>query len=170
MTKRSKKTKTTPTIAVIITLIIAVITALQQSRQQTTSTTPVATGGVTQILSKTATSPAKTKVPAATVSSATSAPLSTRKPVATDIPGLQVTPINGVLYEVTASTNALGCPNSRCKVIDKYTKDNILVVTGTVIGTTYKDKKTKVWYEVIAHDGRKVYVHEAFVQPHEASS
>jgi hypothetical protein len=168
MTKRSKKSKTQPTIVVIITLIIAVITALQQSRQQTSTTTPVATGGVTQIVSKTATPAPKTKVPAATVSSSTSVPLQTRKPVATDVPGLQVTPINGVIYDVTGSTNALGCPNSRCKVIEAYTKDNILIVTGSVIGTTYKDKKTRVWYQVIAHDGRKVYVHEAFVKPHES--
>jgi hypothetical protein len=53
-------------------------------------------------------------------------------------------------------------------VIEAYTKDNILIVTGSVIGTTYKDKKTRVWYQVIAHDGRKVYVHEAFVKPHES--
>lgn len=163
MTKRTKKSKKQPTIVVIITLIIAVITAIQQSRQQT-SPTPVATGGVTQIASAVA----KTQVPAATVSSSTDVPLSTRKPVATDIPGLQITPMNGVLYEVTGTTSALGCPNSRCKEIEKYTKDNILVVTGMVIGTTYKDKKTRVWYEVIAHDGRKVYVHEAFVKPHES--
>ena len=166
MTKRTKKSKTQPTIVVIIALIIAVITALQQSRQPTTPT--VTTQLVTQMGLVTSTVAPKTPIPAATVSAGTSAPLSTRKPIATDIPGLQVTPINGVLYEVVASTSALGCPNSRCKVIEKYTKDNILVVTGSVIGTTYKDKKTKVWYEVIAHDGRKVYVHEAFVKPHES--
>lgn len=164
MTKRTKKSKAPSTIMVIIAVIIALVTAIQQNRQQSTTTTPVATAGVTQI----ATAAPKTKVPAATVSSATSAPLSTRKPIATDVPGLQVTPINGVIYEVTGSTSGLGCPNSRCKEIEKYTKDNILVVTGAVIGTTYKDKKTKVWYQVIAHDGRKVYVHEAFVKPHES--
>ncbi len=168
MTKRTKKSKTQPTIVVIITLIIAIVTAIQQNRQPATTTMPVATGGVTQILIMTATAAPKTQVPVVTVSSSTDVPLSTRKPIATDIPGLQITPINGVIYEVTGSTNALGCPNSRCKVIEAYTKDSILIVTGSVIGTTYKDKKTRVWYEVIAHDGRKVYVHEAFVKPHES--
>jgi hypothetical protein len=168
MTKRTKKSKAPSTIVVIIAAIIALVTAIQQNRQQSSTTTPVATGGVTQILIMTATPAPKTKVPAATVSSSTSVPLSTRKPFATDIPGLQITPMSGVIYEVTGSTNALGCPNSRCKVIEEYTKDSILIVTGMVIGTTYKDKKTKVWYQVIAHDGRKVYVHEAFVKPHES--
>jgi hypothetical protein len=168
MTKRTKKSKTQPTIVVIIALIIAVVTALQQSRQQTSTTTTATTGPITQSLMITATSAPKTKVPAATVSSSTAAPLQTRKPIVTDIPGLQITPMNGVIYEVTGSTNALSCPNSRCKVIENYTKDNILIVTGSVIGTTYKDKKTKVWYEVVAHDGRKVYVHEAFVKLHES--
>ncbi len=168
MTKRSTKRKKPPTIVVIIALIIVVVTAIQESMQQVSTVTPSATGLITQILSITVTTAPPTQVQAPTVSSATSEPLSTRRPIATDIPGLQVTPMNGELYEVTTSTNALGCPNSRCKVIDKYNKDNILVVTGSVIGTTYKDKTTKVWYEVIAHDGRKVYVHEAFVQPHES--
>ena len=76
--------------------------------------------------------------------------------------------MSGVLYEITGSVNAVSCPDTRCKVIDVYKKDSVIVVTGTVIGTTYKTKKTRLWYQVIFHDGSKVYVHGAYVKPHEA--
>lgn len=164
MTKRTKKSKTQPTIVVIITLIIAVVTAIQQSRQPTTPSTPVATGLVTQILIMTATAAPKTQIPAATDSSSTLVPRPTNN--ATDVPGLEITPVIGSLYEVTGTVNALGCPDSRCKVIDTYNRRSIIVVTGTVMGTTYKTKKTRIWYQVISHNGNKVYIHGAFVALH----
>ncbi len=168
MTKRTKKSKKQPTIVVIIALIIAIVTAIQQSRQPATTTTPVATGLVTQILIMTATSVPSTQIPAATVSSnETSVPRSTSLPVATDPPGLELTPMTGTLYDITGTVNALGCPDSRCKVIETYKKNNIIVVTGTVMGTTYKNKDTRIWYQVLSHNGNKVYVHGSYVALHD---
>jgi hypothetical protein len=87
----------------------------------------------------------------------------------TNPPDLDITPINGALYEVTGSVDALGCPDSRCKVIAAYKKGNIVVVTGSVIGTIYKTKKTNVWYQIVSHDGSRIYVHGAYVALHDSS-
>lgn len=117
-----------------------------------------------------------TAVPSMTHSATASVPLSptvtlvpmaTTKPLATETPNIAVTPISdATLYDVIGTVNALGCPDSRCKVIDVYKKRSIVVVTGTVMGTTYKKEKTRLWYQVVFHDGRKVYVHGAFLTPH----
>lgn len=113
--------------------------------------------------------PSPTPVPTATLivtPTVTLAPMATNKPFATEAPNLAITPIGGALYDVTGTVNALGCPDTRCKVIDVYKKRSIVVVTGTVMGTTYKKEKTRLWYQVVFHDGRKVYVHGAFLTPH----
>ena len=164
MTKRKRSKKPT-TLGVIVALIIAVIAALQ-SAQKTSAPIPTLTGLITQTF-MTATSDPNTPKPVSTLA-ATQVPQTTLKPLPTDLPGLEITPVNGTLFEITGSVNALGCPDSRCKVVDVYKKDSVIVVTGTVLGTTYKTKKTRLWYQVIFHDGSKVYVHGAYVKPHEA--
>jgi len=182
MTERAKKRrKKTPTIAVIIALIIAIVTAIQQSQQQQgPSMVSTATGVVTlppRVTSTAAPTNSVSDTPTLVVTqttlpntlslTATNVPLQTRKPVATVDPDLQITPMSGTLYEVVRSVDVLGCPDSRCKVIDTYKKGTIIVVTGTVNGTIYKEKKTRVWYQVLFHDGRNVYVHGAYAAPHE---
>ncbi len=167
MTKRTKKSKTQPTIVVIIALIIAIVTAIQESRQQTTPATPTLSGLVTQSLMMTATAALTTPTPTASLASnTTSVPRPTLNSVATDPPGLEVTPMAGTLYDITGTVSALGCPDSRCKVVDTYKKNNIIVVLGTVLGTGYKDKETRIWYQVLSHDGNKVYVHGSYVAVH----
>ena len=173
MTKYSKRTRRPTTLGVIVAIIIAVIAALQ-SAQKTNAPAPTATGLITQMF-MTATAAPNTPTTAVTLSpGATALPTlastasSPTRVLPTDLPGLEITPMSGTLYEVTGSVNALGCPDTRCKVINLYKKDNIIVVTGTVMGTTYKTKKTRIWYQVIFHDGSKVYVHGSYVKPHEA--
>jgi hypothetical protein len=181
MTERAKKRrKKTPTIAVIIALIIAIVMAIQQSQQQGPSMVPTVTGVVTlppRVTSTAALTDSVSDTPALVVTettvpntlspTGTDMPLETRKPVSTVDPDLQITPMSGTLYEVVRSVDVLGCPDSRCKVIDTYKKGTIIVVTGTVNGTIYKEKKTRVWYQVLFHDGRNVYVHGAYAAPHE---
>ncbi len=181
MTERTKKRrKKTPTIAVIIALIIAIVTAIQQSQQQGTPMISTATGVVTLPPRVTSTAAltntvsdtpvqivTETTVPNTLGPTATDIPLQTRKPMSTVDPDLQITPMSGTLYEVVRSVDVLGCPDTRCKVIDTYKKGVIIVVTGTVMGTMYKNKTTRVWYQVLSHDGRNVYVHGAFAAPHE---
>jgi len=157
MTKRpTKRTNRPTTLGVIVALIIAVFAALQ-SAQKSSAPASTATGLITQMF-MTATAAPNTPIPNTTL-------LPTRIPP-TDLPGLEITPINGALYEVTGTVGALSCPDSHCKVIETYKKDSIVVVTGSVMGTTYKTKKTRVWYQIISHDGSKVYVHGEFVMPH----
>jgi hypothetical protein len=167
--KRSKRTQQPNTIGVIVAIIIAVIAALQ-SAQKTAApaqTTPVGTQPIV----------IPTLVPATQVSGVTTAPTvpsDVTRPLTlippTNLPGLEITPINGALYEVTGSVGGLGCPDSRCKEIAAYKKGNILVVTGSVMGTTYKTKKTRVWYQVIFHDGSRIYVHASYAKPHDVGS
>jgi hypothetical protein len=168
--KRSKRTRQPTTIGVIVAIIIAVIAALQ-SAQKTAVPEPTNVV-ITQSLLVTATAAPATQIP-----SATSAPISTLSLIQpptlvppTNLPGLEITPINGALYEVTGSVGGLGCPGSRCKEVAAYKKGNILVVTGSVMGTTYKTKKTRVWYQVISHDGSRIYVHASYAKPHEVGS
>lgn len=168
MTKKPSKKKSQPTtLGVIIALIIAVIAALQ-SAQQTNAPAPTQIV-ITQMGLITATAAPVTQVP-----NTTSVPVSTsnvtRPPTIappTNPPDLEITPINGALYEVTGSVSAFGCPDSRCKEITTYKKGNIVVVTGSVIGTTYKTKKTNVWYQIVSHDGSRIYVHGAYIKPHD---
>lgn len=114
-----------------------------------------------------ATAAAATPSPVTAATSAvTLPPLATNKPLATDENAVPVTPIAGLLYDVLRSANALRCPDTRCKLIETYKKDNIVVVTGLVDGTTYKGDKSKVWVQIISHSGTKVYVHASLVTPH----
>ena len=165
--KSTKRSKQPTTLGIIVALIIAVVAALQSAQK---SNAPAPTVIITQMGLITATAAPNTQIPDATQpAKATLAPDGTLLPTRvspTDLPGLEITPINGVLYVVTGSVGALACPDSHCKVIDTYKKDSIVVVTGKVMGTTYKTKKTRVWYQVLYHDGSKVYVHGEFVEPH----
>jgi hypothetical protein len=70
---------------------------------------------------------------------------------------------------VTGSVGGLGCPDSRCKVVNEYKKGNIVPVTGAVDGTTYKTKKTRVWYVVIFHDGSRIFIHGGYLKPYDSS-
>jgi hypothetical protein len=168
MTKRPKRSKKPTTFGVIVALIIAVIAALQSAQKTSApASTPVATIATQIIVTASA-------VPATQSSGATALPTvmsaatsAATRVLPTNLPRLEITPISGALYEVTGSVNALGCPDTRCKVIDVYKKDSVIVVTGMVMGTTYKTKKTRLWYQVIYHDGSRVYIHGSYVKPHE---
>jgi hypothetical protein len=170
MTKRSKRSQKPTTLGVIVALIIAVIAALQ-SAQKTNAPAPTAIV-ITQLGLITATAaPGLTAInnpPTASTGTVlpTQPPSVTSKPLPTDLPGIEITPINGALYEVTGSVSGLGCPDSRCKVVNEYKKGNIVGVTGAVDGTTYKTKKTRVWYVVIFHDGSKIFIHGGYLKPY----
>ena len=109
--------------------------------------------------------PTLTNIP---VTGAPTQPLATNQPMPTETSSIQVTPVAGQLYDVTGTANALRCPDTRCKLIETYKRRNIVVVVGTVIGTTFKGDKSKVWMQIISHDGSKVYVHSSFLTPHES--
>jgi len=163
MTKHPKRSQKPTTLGVIVALIIAVIAALQ-SAQKTNAPAP------TSVTSATA-APGLTAINNAPVASRTTvlptqSPSVTSRPLPTDLPGIEITPMNGTLYEVTGSVSGLGCPDSRCKVINEYKKGNIVAVTGAVDGTTYKTKKTRVWYVVIFHDGSKIFIHGGYLKPY----
>jgi len=170
MTKRPKRSKQPITIGGIVAIIIAVIVALQTA-QKTNAPAPTATGLITQMFMTATAAPGLTAINDAPVAPTLTAiptqlPLVTSRPLPTDLPGLEITPINAALYEVTGSVGGLGCPDSRCKEISTYKKGSIIVVTGSVTGTTYKSKKTRLWYQVIFHDGSRIYVHASYVKPH----
>ncbi|MEP6987115.1 MAG: SH3 domain-containing protein [Chloroflexota bacterium] len=157
------------TIAIIIAFIAAV-----WNYQRANAPVPSTSGSVFVTI----TAASDIQLPAVTLPSGVTAlptlmsdsTLSPTRVPPTDLPGLVITPINGALYEVTGSVGALGCPDSHCKEISTYKKGNILVVTGSVIGTTYKTKKTRIWYQVISHDGSRVYVHGEYIKPHDTGS
>lgn len=107
-----------------------------------------------------------TPPPAIPSPSPTLPPMATNRLQPTEEPVLAITPVAPRLYDVTGTANALRCPDTRCKVIETYKRKNILVVTGVVTGTSYKGDKTKVWMQVISHEGTKVYVHASFLTPH----
>ncbi len=172
-------------ISVIVLLIIILVTVLEENGKQVPAPVPTVTAAPVLTLTFAATTDvplvatadvpviATADVPAdvtiiATVvlPSVTFVPAATRPPLATDLPGLEITRVAGVLYDVTGTVNALGCPDSRCRVIEVYKKNSIIVVTGLVTGTTYKNKKTRQWVQVIFHDGTKVYVHGEYVTPY----
>lgn len=166
MTKRPKRSRKPTTLGIIVAIIIAVIAALQ-SAQKTNAPAPTAATSVTA-------APGLTAINNAPVASTvtllpTQPPLVTSKPLPTNLPGLEITPMTSALYEVTGSIGGLSCPDSRCKVMNDYKKGSIVVVTGSVMGTTYKTKKTRIWYQVISHDGSRVYVHSAYVKLHEGA-
>ncbi|MCA0456176.1 MAG: hypothetical protein LCI00_19515 [Chloroflexi bacterium] len=110
-----------------------------------------------------AASPTLTDVP---VTAAPTQPLATNRPRPTETSSVQVTPMPAQLYDVTGTANALRCPDTRCKLIETYKRRNIVVVVGMVNGTSYKGDKSKVWMQIISHDGSRIYMHSSFLTPH----
>lgn len=179
MKRTSKSTNSTwRNILLLVALAVIVVIVLDPNNRRgsapsippTIITRPPETSGAgvsTAAPSPTLSAVAATPSPmTAATSAVTLPPLATNKPLATDENAIPVTPITGLLYDVLRSANALRCPDTRCKVIETYKKDNIVVVTGLVDGTSYKGDKSKVWVQIISHSGTKVYVHASLVTPH----
>ncbi len=137
------------------------------TRPPETSVSGVNTTAPTLTLPAATLPPTATPPPITAAPTQTLLPLATNRPIPTEASIANVTPIAGLLYDVLRSANALRCPDTRCKMIEEYKKDNIVVVTGMVNGTSYKGDKSKVWVQIISHSGTRVYVHASLVTPHQ---
>jgi hypothetical protein len=178
MKRSAKSTKSTWRNILLLAVIIVIVIIVLDPNNSRSPTTPPAT--IVTRPPETSAANMNTAVPTLTLpASATSLPvtpapaqtlppLATNRPIATEENAIQVTPIAGLLYDVRRSANALRCPDTRCKVIETYKKDNIVVVTGMVNGTSYKGDKSKVWMQIISHSGTRVYIHASLVTPHES--
>lgn len=176
--KRSapSKNSTWRNILLLVAIIVLVVIVLDPNNSRSPNTPPatsVTRPPETSVAGIPTAAPTRTIPPAATSQPVTAAPVQTLPPLATNRPipteesVANVTPMAGLLYDVLRSANALRCPDTRCKMIEEYKKDNIVVVTGMVNGTSYKGDKSKLWMQIISHSGTRVYVHASLLRPHE---